>query len=134
MDAVFPVLDLYGDSIEGITNLMSITPGEDFVKLSAKLRTRLNQIRRFNWDARGIFLQLQQDMYGVMRDSVRVQTLIDSTIQVEKETDAYMLKCTGIQQIFSDFQQQKMNRTLNALTNLTFALMPFSVREPPPPA
>ena len=37
-----------------------------------------------------------------------------------------MSKCVGIQQIFGDFQQQRINGTLNALTNLTFAIMPFS--------
>jgi len=126
MDAIFPVLDLYGDALEGMTNLMANDPAENLVRLSTRLKTRLNQIRRFNWDARGVFLQMHQDMYGVLNGSLRVQTLIDSTLQVEKETDAYMVKCVGIQQMFSDFQQQKINSTLNALTNLTFALMPFS--------
>uniref|UniRef100_A0A7S0YZY4 Magnesium transporter n=1 Tax=Hemiselmis tepida TaxID=464990 RepID=A0A7S0YZY4_9CRYP len=126
MDAIFPVLDLYGDALEGLTNLMASAPHEMFVRLSARLKTRLNQIRRFNWDARGVFLQMHQDMYGVFNGSSRVQTLIDSTLQVEKEADAYIVKCSGLQQMYADFQQMKINSTLNALTNLTFALMPFS--------
>lgn len=46
MDAIFPVLDLYGDAIEGMTNIMSADPDEFIVLLSARMKTRLNQIRR----------------------------------------------------------------------------------------
>ena len=46
MDAIFPVLDLYGDAIEGMTNIMSNEPDEFIVGLSARMKTRLNQIRR----------------------------------------------------------------------------------------
>ncbi len=34
------------------------------VRLSHRLKTRVTQIRRFLWDAKGLFMQLRQDVCG----------------------------------------------------------------------
>jgi hypothetical protein len=45
---------------QGLGHLIRENADYSYVRLSAKLKTRLNQIRRYVWDARGIFLELQQ--------------------------------------------------------------------------
>ncbi len=46
--------------MQGTSALMSSNPNLSYVHLADKLKIRLKQIRRYAWDAHGLFLELQQ--------------------------------------------------------------------------
>jgi len=125
MDQVFPILDTYGDALEGLSLLLSREPSHVHVRLSHKLKTRVTQIRRYTWDFRGLIMELQQDMAGCMDKHDRLQTLLTSADQIEKEAEAYLQYCSGIENFYASFQDSRMNATLYTLTTATICLLPF---------
>lgn len=48
--------------LQGLMHLHSRNPSSENVLLSNKLKTQLTQIRRYAWDAKGLVLELYQDM------------------------------------------------------------------------
>ena len=62
LDNVFPILDLYGNALEGLQLLNSKHPARSHVVLAQKLKTKVTQIRRYAWDFKGLLQELHQDM------------------------------------------------------------------------
>lgn len=125
MDQVFPILDIYGDALEGLGLLLSREPSHMHVRLSHKLKTRVTQIRRYLWDAKGLFMELKQDICGCIDKKKLLATLIDSTDQMDKEAESYLHTCTSIENFYASFQDSRMNKTLFTLTTATICLLPL---------
>ncbi|EKX54785.1 hypothetical protein GUITHDRAFT_99436 [Guillardia theta CCMP2712] len=141
---MFPILNMYGDAMEGLALFVARDPSHEHVQLSNKLKTRVRQIRACTWDARSLFIELSQDMCGCLESSERFDTLIqrwlkdlrregveqgltigDSTMQIEKEAQSLIDLCVGIETFYTSFQNARMNKTLYALTVATICMMPF---------
>jgi len=97
------------------------------VLLAHKLKTKVTQIRRYAWDANGLLNELKQDMNGCLDDAAKesFEGLIESTVQMEKEAEAYMQYCVSIDQFFQSFQQSWMNSSLYVLSSATICFLPF---------
>eukprot|EP00282_Hemiselmis_andersenii_P003353 CAMPEP_0114170458 /NCGR_PEP_ID=MMETSP0043_2-20121206/34159_1 /TAXON_ID=464988 /ORGANISM="Hemiselmis andersenii, Strain CCMP644" /LENGTH=281 /DNA_ID=CAMNT_0001268081 /DNA_START=287 /DNA_END=1133 /DNA_ORIENTATION=+ len=71
--------------------------------------------------------ELKQDMNGCLDDAAKesFEGLIESTVQMEKEAEAYMQYCVSIDQFFQSFQQSWMNSSLYVLSSATICFLPF---------
>lgn len=125
MDQVFPILDIYGDALEGLGLLLSREPSHMHVLLSHRLKIRVRQIQRYLWDAKGLFMELMQDVCGCVDKKILLVTLIDSTDQMDKEAESYLGTCASIENFYASFQDSRMNKTLFTLTTATICLLPL---------
>lgn len=127
IDFVFPILDVYHDALEGLRLLCQRGPTIEHLTLSNRLKSQLTQIRRFVWDARALFLELSQDMCGVLGEVTRRRTLnlLESASQLEKETEANIDQCNMVESFFSSWLDSKMNSSLFWLTNFSVAFIPI---------
>jgi hypothetical protein len=99
IDQVFPIMDVYGDALEGLRILCQEGPKYHHIKVSNFLKSHVMHIRRYLWDARGLFMELSQDMCGAMgaTSRVRVLNLLESTAQLEKEAEANIEQCHEVE-------------------------------------
>lgn len=127
IDLVFPIMDVYGDALEGLRILTQAQPAYHHLLLSNKLKFQLTQIRRYIWDARGLFMELSQDMCGALGEITRhrMLNLLESTSQLEKEAEANIEQCQMVEAFYSAWQESKMNASLFWLTNFSVALIPI---------
>ncbi len=111
VDLVFPIMDAYGDALEGLRLLVQGGPTTQHLKISNKLKFQVTQLRRYIWDARGLFMELSQDMCGCLGDLTRTRmlNLLESTAQLEKEAEANIEQCHMVESFFSAWQESKMN-------------------------
>lgn len=128
LDEVYPLLDLYGDSLEGLEFMMmkSDEPTMQHVGFSYKIKRLIHSLRRYAWDTRQLMQELRQNQYGVMPK--RANKLMSS---VEKNADnmvevaeAYMEQCKGAAEFFESFQEKVVAGTLYILTIASVTIMP----------
>jgi len=62
------------------------------------------KLQRYLWDAKGLFMELKQDVCGVIDKERLLSTLIDSTDQMDKEAESYLGTCTSIENFYASFQ------------------------------
>lgn len=106
IDLVFPIMDVYGDALEGLRILTVARPSLEHIKISNQLKFQMTQIRRYIWDARGLFMELSQDMCGALGEATRhrMLNLLESTAQLEKEAEANMEQCQMVEAFYSAWQ------------------------------
>ena len=128
LDEVYPLLDLYGDSLEGLEFMMmkSDEPTMQHVGFSYKIKRLIHSLRRYAWDTRQLMQELRQNQYGVIPK--RANKLMSS---VEKNADnmvevaeAYMEQCKGAAEFFESFQEKVVAGTLYILTIASVTIMP----------
>eukprot|EP01052_Picozoa_sp_SAG31_P050733 SAG31_NODE_11713_length_1004_cov_1.234254_2_plen_121_part_00 len=94
IDGVYPLLDLYGDTIEGLEFSMMVSdePSQDNVRAAYKLKRRVHSLRRYAWSSRQLLQELRQNNFGVIpkdtgKQMVSVERNAENMVEVAQ---AYM--------------------------------------------
>ena len=70
-DRVYPVLNMYGDAIEGLDLRIETTgPNAEAVRLGHLLKRRIERLRRYAWDSRYLLSEISQDQFDVFPANV----------------------------------------------------------------
>eukprot|EP01051_Picozoa_sp_SAG22_P014068 SAG22_NODE_1657_length_3885_cov_6.187005_3_plen_640_part_00 len=128
LDEVYPLLDLYGDALEGLEFMMmkSEEPTMQHVGFSYKIKRLIHSLRRYAWDTRQLMQELRQNQYGVMPQRAAklmgsVEQNADNMVEV---AEAYMEQCKGAAEFFESFQEKVVAGTLYILTIASVTIMP----------
>lgn len=66
-DRVYPVLNVYGDAIEGLDlRIESTGPNTKAVRLGHLMKRRIERLRRFAWDSRYLLSEISQDQFHLL--------------------------------------------------------------------
>lgn len=127
MDSVFPVLTLFGDAIERVSkyNMQREDPGA--LQLAKRIKDELHRILTHAWHFRGVFLELQQDLHGVIARPELSKTLVQSTRLIEMEAEKHLSICQNVQTFYISRLQERLNRTLYMLTGVSVMAIPVQV-------
>lgn len=68
VDELYPVLDLYGDALEGLDLAMvrAKHPDHSHVHVAHKIKRRIQRMRRYSWNCRQLMCEIKQNQYGVI--------------------------------------------------------------------
>eukprot|EP01051_Picozoa_sp_SAG22_P001459 SAG22_NODE_57_length_23647_cov_11.746688_13_plen_486_part_00 len=131
IDGVYPLLDLYGDTIEGLEFVMMVAdePTDTHVQTSYKIKRRVHSLRRYAWNSRQLLQELRQDNFGVIppetqKKMMSVERNAENMVEV---AEAYMEQCSGIEDFYEGFQEKLQNATLYVLTITSVAIMPYQL-------
>ena len=128
LDEVYPLLDLYGDALEGLEYMMmkADEPTMQHVGFSYKIKRLIHSLRRYAWDTRQLMQELRQNQYGVMpgRASKLMGSVEKNADNMVEVAEAYMEQCKGAAEFFESFQEKVVAGTLYILTIASVTIMP----------
>ena len=128
LDEVYPLLDLYGDALEGLEFMMmkADEPTMQHVGFSYKIKRLIHSLRRYAWDTRQLMQELRQNQHGVMpkRASKLMGSVEKNADNMVEVAEAYMEQCKGAADFFESFQEKVVAGTLYILTIASVTIMP----------
>ena len=138
VNALFPLLDLYGDALEGLdlSMVQSKEPSAAHVTVSHQIQQRLANILRQCWDIRKLLRKILQDEHGCLPDNgdtldshvqKTLTAAIESTTEASSICDAWQARCRAVDQFYERHLDKRMNDALFVLTVSSVIVLPLQL-------
>mmetsp|Transcript_9893 Transcript_9893/g.34479 ORF Transcript_9893/g.34479 Transcript_9893/m.34479 type:complete len:545 (+) Transcript_9893:215-1849(+) len=128
MDAVQPMLEGYGDSLDGLELIVTHNkPLHQHVVLAYELKRHVIDVRRYAWRMRTIINDLVQDPYDMLSERSKhlLESVVNQTNSVVEIASSYLLRAEGVDQFYESYKSHEMNDILYLLTIFTAVMIPF---------
>ncbi len=128
IDHCFPVLEILGDSIEKLEDVVLEKPSRDCVAKIQHNKRTLMQLRRYVWPGRDVVTALLHDDSGKIADSTKVflRDCYDHTIQIMDLLETYRDVNSGLMELYLSAVGMKTNEIMRVLTVMSSIFIPLT--------
>ncbi len=128
VDGYFPVLDDYGERLEGIEDEMISAPTEASVQRLHQARRDLLTLRRAIWPLREAVSALLREPIAVIGEDTRLylRDCYDHTIQIMDLVETYRELASGLMDIYLSSVSNRMNEVMKILTVIATIFIPLT--------
>lgn len=128
IDGYFPVLEDYGERLEGIEEDVVSRPSEGLIRRIHEAKRDLLNIRRSIWPLRDALSALEREPGQLVSDDTRVylRDCYDHTIQIIDFVETYREIATGMMDVYLSSLSNRMNEIMKVLTIIATIFIPLS--------
>lgn len=128
IDGFFPVLEEYGDLLEGLEDEVVFNPTPKTLAKIYRIRQDLFALRRAIWSQREAINVLIRDEHPLISPEVRVylRDCYDHTIQVRDMVETYRELSSDLMSIYMSSVGNKMNDIMKVLTVISTIFIPLT--------
>jgi magnesium transporter len=128
VDSFFPVLEVVGERLEELEELVIGYPGPSAVTRITQVKHELLVLRRAVWPQREALGSLYRDPSELIRPETRVylRDCYDHTIQIIDLLETYREIGSGMMDIYLSSVSNRMNEVMKVLTIIATIFMPLS--------
>lgn len=127
IDAYFPVLERFGETVEVLEELVTSRPGENMVSEIHKVKRDLLASRRAVWPMREMINQLIRDETPLVTDHTRIflRDCYDHTVQLMDMIETYREIASSLIDIHLSSLSNRMNEIMKVLTIIATIFIPL---------
>jgi magnesium transporter len=127
IDAYFPVLERFGETVEVLEELVTSRPGENLVSEIHKVKRDLLASRRAVWPMREMINQLIRDETPLVTDHTRIflRDCYDHTVQLMDMIETYREIASSLVDIHLSSLSKRMNEIMKVLTIIATIFIPL---------
>jgi len=128
VDEFFPVLEVYGERIEAIEELLILKPSPQTLQSIHRIKRELLILRRAGWPEREVINGLQRAETHVIQPQTQVflRDCYDHAIQVIDMIETYRDLSSGMQEVYLSSLSNRMNEIMKVLTIISTIFIPLS--------
>ena len=128
IDGYFPVLEVYGEKIEELEELVLNQPTETTLGKIHQIKRELLALRRAVWPQRDILNMLIRDGHPLISDrTIRYfKDCYDHTIQIIDTIEVYRELASGLMDVYLSAVSNKMNQVMKLLAVISTIFIPLT--------
>lgn len=129
VDGFFPILEVYGESIEDLEDEVVETPTRQTLEKIHKLKRELLTLRRSIWPLRdAINLLIRDTSTELVGDDVRIylRDCYDHTVQVLDMVETYRELASSLMDVYLSSVSNRMNEIMKVLTVISTIFIPLT--------
>ena len=127
IDGYFPALELRGEEVEHLENLVVSRPREKLLGTIHETKRVLLDLRRAVWPQREMLSALMRQEGGFIEDRTKVylRDCYDHTIQLIDIIETYREVCSGLVETYLSSLSNRMNEIMKVLTIMATVFIPL---------
>jgi magnesium transporter len=128
VDHCFPILEVYGDRLEGIEDQVLDNPTRQWMEEIHRLKRELLLLRRAVWPMRELVLRLQRESHQCFSDEARtyMRDVHDHTVQIIDIIETYREVAIGLTETYMTLVSNRMNEIMKVLTIIGTIFIPLT--------
>ncbi|MEM9923028.1 MAG: magnesium/cobalt transporter CorA [Cyanobacteria bacterium P01_D01_bin.50] len=128
IDGFFPVLEDYGERIEGLEEEVIVNPTRKTLQKIYRIRRELLQLRRAIWPQRSAINSLIRDSNELISEEVRIylRDCYDHAVQVMDMVETYRELASGLMDVYLSAVSNRMNEIMKLLTVFSWIFLPLT--------
>ncbi len=128
VDRYFAVLELIGDRLEEVSEVIMGNPDQAVLRELHDLRQELMVLRKASWPLRNVLHRMQQGQAHLITDetSVFVRDAYDHTVQIIDTAETLREMTTDLRDIYLSSLSNRMNETMKVLTVIATIFIPLT--------
>ncbi len=128
IDGFFPILEVYGESIEDLEDEVVETPSRQTLEKIHNVRRELLMLRRSIWPLRDAINCLIRDESDLISDDVKIylRDCYDHTIQVLDMVETYRELASSLMDVYLSSVSNRMNEIMKVLTVISTIFIPLT--------
>ncbi len=128
IDGYFPVLEDYGERLEGLEEDVVARPSEGLIRRIHEAKRDLLTVRRAVWPLRDALSALYREPSRLVAEDTRVylRDCYDHTIQIIDFVETYREIATGMMDVYLSSLSNRMNEIMKVLTIIATIFIPLS--------
>ncbi|MEO1342071.1 MAG: magnesium/cobalt transporter CorA [Cyanobacteria bacterium J06635_13] len=128
VDGYFPILELYGEKIESLEELVLTQPTKETLSKIHQIKRELLSLRRAIWLQREVLNTLIRDGYPLVNDHVLryLKDCYDHTVQIIDTIEIYRELASGLMDVYLSAVSNKMNQVMKLLAIVSTIFIPLT--------
>jgi magnesium transporter len=128
IDSYFPVLEVYGEKIETLEELVLTQPTEATLGKIHQIKRELLTLRRAVWPQRDVLNLLIRDGHPLISDHVLryLKDCYDHTVQILDTLEIYRELASGLMDVYLSAVSNKMNQVMKLLAVISTVFIPLT--------
>jgi magnesium transporter len=128
VDAYFPMLEQYGERLEGIEQEVVAEPDKSTITRIYQIKRDLMGLRRAVWPLRDAVNTLVRDSRQLVGDEARIylRDCYDHTVQIIEMLETYRETASGLLDFYLSSLSNRMNEVMKVLTIIATIFIPLS--------
>ena len=128
VDAYFPLLEGFGESLEELEEEIVRTPGARGISRVHDAKHDLRMLRRVVWPLREAMNELSRDTSTLFKEETRLyfRDLYDHTVQIIDLVETYREMGADLTDLYLSSLSNRMNEVMRVLTVIATLFMPLS--------
>jgi magnesium transporter len=128
IDGYFPVLEIYGEKIEKLEELVLRQPTEATLAKIHQIKRELLGLRRAIWPQRDVLNILIRDGHPLLNDLVSryLKDCYDHTVQIIDTIEIYRELASGLMDVYLSAVSNKMNEVMKLLAIISTVFIPLT--------
>lgn len=128
IDSYFPVLEVYGEKIEELEELVLTQPTQATLGKIHQIKRELLSLRRAVWPQRDVLNLLIRDGHPLISDHVLryLKDCYDHTVQIIDTLEIYRELASGLMDVYLSAVSNKMNQVMKLLAVISTVFIPLT--------
>ncbi|MEO0848002.1 MAG: magnesium/cobalt transporter CorA [Cyanobacteria bacterium J06648_1] len=128
VDGYFPILELYGEKIETLEELVLTQPTKETLSKIHQIKRELLSLRRAIWPQREVLNTLIRDGHPLVNDHVLryLKDCYDHTVQIIDTIEIYRELASGLMDVYLSAVSNKMNQVMKLLAVVSTIFIPLT--------
>jgi magnesium transporter len=128
VDHCFPILETYGDRLEGLEDLVLENPNQDAIREIRMAKRDLLLLRHAVWPMRDVINSLQREPHECMSQTSQVylRDVSDHLVQIIDILEAYREVATGLNETYMTAMSNRLNEVMKLLTIVGTIFIPMT--------
>ena len=128
IDGYFPVLEMYGEKIEELEELVLSQPSKATLGKIHQIKRELLSLRRAVWPQRDTLNVLIRDGHSLISDRTLryLKDIYDHTIQIIDTIEIYRELASGLMDVYLSAVSNKMNEVMKLLAVISTIFIPLT--------
>jgi magnesium transporter len=128
VDETFPILEAFGDRLEGLEDVVLQRPGPDVIQEIHRVKRELLLVRRAMWPMREVLSKMQREPHECFSDVTRtyMRDVYDHTVQAIDIVETYREVASGLAETYMTAMSNRMNEIMKVLTIIGTIFIPLT--------
>ena len=128
IDAYYPIVDVYGERMERLDDLLSVGHRGNFMGILHETRGDLMFLRRAIRPLRDELMQLTRDSHALITEDtvIHLRDCYDHGYQLIELVDNYREMCSNLREYYLSIVNNRMNEVMKVLTIISTVFIPLS--------
>lgn len=128
VDNYFPILETFGEQIEGLEDELVENPGQEILQKIHQLKRELLFLRKSAWPMREVINGMEREDSLLVQDETKpyLRDCYDHTIQIMDMIETYRDMVSGMLDIYLSSVSNKINQVMKVLTIIATIFMPLT--------
>jgi magnesium transporter len=126
VDALFPVLEEYGEILENLENSIMLKPGSETVSSVHKIKRDLLLVRRIVWPMRETVSALFREDLVANETHIYLRDCYDHVVQILDIVESYRDMASGLMEFYLSSVSNRMNEIMKVLTIIATIFIPLT--------